>query len=498
MQGKKIYQEQLFTQIQLSQLVPADNFYRRLREVLDLSWLYKSTAHYYGTEGQASIDPVVFFKLILIGYLENQPSDRRIISMVGMRMDMLFFIGYDLGEPLPWHSTLSRTRQLYGAGEFRRFFCEVLKQCIDKGMVAGRRQAVDSALVKANASMASVVDKDLLESVSAYSDQLDKEEEEGHEPPTGGAKSHRGKKKGRNQKQYSPTDPDAKLSTKPGKPTQLNYLAQVSVDTTHHVITHIEAHTADKRDSECLAAAVSHTVENLRTEGLEVEEILADAGYSSPEALQYLTDNNLTGYIPNSGPYKPQREGFIYDEQRDCYTCAEGKELPYKKTVPTTDGHFNKVYRSSRTDCKTCPARQKCIGEGKYKTLYQTTSKPLYDQMHHRMQTLYARRMRRLRHSTVEPVLGALLQFNGMKKLHTRGLPLATKCMLMAAAAYNLKKLLKFSSPKVQSAVKSMKKGIEGSCNALLNPVKTWMSYLPSFLQTPIIHNQNLIFIYKK
>jgi len=114
MQGKKHYTEQLFKSFQLSQRVPEDNFYRRLKGLLDLHWLYKETKKYYGTEGQQSIDPVVFFKLMLIGYLENLGSDRRIINTVSMRLDMLFFIGYDIDEPLPWHSTLSRTRQLYG------------------------------------------------------------------------------------------------------------------------------------------------------------------------------------------------------------------------------------------------------------------------------------------------------------------------------------------------------------------------------------------------
>ena len=140
MQGQKQFSEKLFTNFQLSERVPQDNFYRRLKSLLDLDFLYPTTLKYYGKEGQKSIDPVVFMKLMLIGYLENFGSDRRIINTVSMRMDMLFFIGYDIDEPLPWHSTLSRTRQLYGEEIFKQLFKEVLKQCIDKGMVAGRRQ----------------------------------------------------------------------------------------------------------------------------------------------------------------------------------------------------------------------------------------------------------------------------------------------------------------------------------------------------------------------
>src|SRR2546421_11864801 len=163
MQGKKHFSEKLFTSFQLSARVPENNFYRKLRETLDLHWLYETTKKYYGSEGQPSIDPVVFFKLILIGYFENLGSDRRIINQVTLRLDMLYFIGYDIDEPLPWHSTLSRTRQLFGEDIFKQLFRQALRQCIDKGMVAGRRQAVDSAPVKANASMDSLVEKQILQ-----------------------------------------------------------------------------------------------------------------------------------------------------------------------------------------------------------------------------------------------------------------------------------------------------------------------------------------------
>jgi len=139
MQGKKHYQEKLFVSFQLSDYVAATNFYRRLKEQLDLQWLYRATARYYGTEGQASIDPIVFFKLLLIGYLENLNSDRKIIAHAQMRLDLLFFLGYNLDEPLPWHSTISRTRQLYGEEVFRELFSKVLGLCVSKGMLSGKR-----------------------------------------------------------------------------------------------------------------------------------------------------------------------------------------------------------------------------------------------------------------------------------------------------------------------------------------------------------------------
>lgn len=88
MQGKKQHQEKLFNSFQLSEYVPAENFYRQLKSVLDLQFMYKATRSYYGSEGQQSIDPTVFFKLILVGYLENLNSDRKIIAHAKMRLDI--------------------------------------------------------------------------------------------------------------------------------------------------------------------------------------------------------------------------------------------------------------------------------------------------------------------------------------------------------------------------------------------------------------------------
>src|SRR5680860_1675830 len=157
MQGRKDYTEKLFLSFRLSDRIPKENLYRRLRETLDLSFLYKDTKELYGRTGNPSIDPVVFFKLLITGYLENITSDRKLIEYCSMRMDVLYFLGFDIDEDLPWHSTISRTRQLYQASLFETLFNKVFDLCVDSGMVSGHTQAVDSAPIKANASMESVV-----------------------------------------------------------------------------------------------------------------------------------------------------------------------------------------------------------------------------------------------------------------------------------------------------------------------------------------------------
>ena len=113
-----------------------------------------------------------------------------------------------------------------------------------------------------------------------------------------------------NHTHFSSTDADARISVKPGKPRQLNYLAQVSVDTAGHVITQIQSDYASKRDSQCLPSLLENTIANLQENGLQLEEVLADTGYSSGQALQALEDHNIEAYIPNFGQYKSTREGF--------------------------------------------------------------------------------------------------------------------------------------------------------------------------------------------
>lgn len=249
MQGKKVLTPQLFYQIDLEQLVPADNIYRQLNRTLDLRYLYKATAPYYGQEGQQSIDPVVFFKMLLVAYLNHINSDRALIRFCADSLGIRLFLGYDLQEQLPYHSTISRTRQLFGEHTFLRLFQQVLKMCIDKGMVRGKRQCVDSAFIKANASMDSLMEKEVLDDASAFVDELQENSEfkvtatrkkfvdqhhawkaDAYKDMPGGSSNERLDEDGNdirprflsNHTHYSPTDPDARISVKPGKARQLN------------------------------------------------------------------------------------------------------------------------------------------------------------------------------------------------------------------------------------------------------------------------------------
>jgi transposase len=477
MQGKKSYQEKLFIQFRLSDHVPADNFYRRLKDLLKLKFLYQATTEYYGKEGQKSIDPVVFMKLMLVGYLENITSDRRIVSTSGMRMDILYFLGYYLGEGLPWHSTLSRTRKLYGEEQFVALFKQVLKLCIDEGLISGKRQAIDSALIPANASKHSMIERMVMEDASVFTRELNDNIEEDEpippEKPKDSKKDDQDKPAPTNQTHFSPSDPDARLTMKPGKPMNLYYRAQMSVDTESHFITYIQAFAGNAADNVSLPEILNHVVENMNGNDIRVKEILTDTGFSSGEAIRALIGHDIEGYIPNPGNYKHSREqeGFTYDAEQDRYTCVKGIHLPFRRIEsayekPTIQ---KRIYESNISDCKHCPLKSSCANAKGFKKLSDSIDKQLYQYMQQRIESRKGKQMKRLRSSTVEPVFGSLINHTGLKRINTKGIKQANKCMLMAAIAYNLKKLLKYKFKPIQVVQKQIANCINNAFDSILS-----------------------------
>jgi transposase len=488
MQGKKSYQEKLFIQFRLSDYVPADNIYRRLKDILMLKFLYQATAAYYGKEGQKSIDPMVFMKLMLVGYIENITSDRGIIATSSMRMDILYFLGYDLGESLPSHSTLSRTRKLYGEEVFLDLFKQVLKLCINHGVISGKRQAVDSALIPANAAKQSMIERLVMEDASVFNQELtansedEPETPEKPETPEDHNKNGHGKpgKKSKktppvNETHYSPSDPDARLTTKPGKPMRLYYRAQMSVDTASHYIAYIQAFKGNEADNTSLPLMLPQIAANMAAHAIRVEELLLDTGYSSGKAIRALIANGIKGYIPVPGNYKSSREnqGFTYDADYDRYICIKGVYLPFRRVEsaykePTV---FKKIYESNISDCKNCPFKDTCANKKGFKKLVDSGDKPLYEYMQRRVESPKGKQMKSLRSSTVEPVFGTLINHMGLRRINAKGLKQANKCMLVAAAVYNLKKLLKLKLKPLLAAPMPIITGI----NVFLSSLFAWI-----------------------
>ncbi|WP_345054000.1 IS1182 family transposase [Hymenobacter glaciei] len=412
--------------------------------------------------GQPSLDPVVFFKLVLVGRLENLVSDRRLVEYCALRLDILLFLGYEVDKELPWHSTASRTRQLFPAAVFERLFDHVFAQCVARGLVAGDTQAVDSAPVKANASLDSVREKQPTgasgpflatgqpavpsPAVTAAAHHLRREAarqaKRRSEPGPLGAQ-HEQARLLSNKTHYSPTDPDARISIKPGKARALNYLCSLAVDTAHGVIRHVQADYTDSRDSLHLPRLLTGLQRRLGTNELRLRDLLADAGYANGSNYALLEAQQGTAWIPVFGQYKPEIAGFTYDASADTYACAAGKVLPFHRFNVTPDGSWVKLYWATYRDCQQCPLKPTCVPGAKRKQLTKTIYDAAYRRAWQRQQSRRGHRHRHLRQSTVEAVFGNLLHHYGLRRMNVRGQAGAHKTMLLTAVAYNLKKLLK-------------------------------------------------------
>ncbi|MGI4871803.1 MAG: transposase [Janthinobacterium lividum] len=381
-----------------------------------------------------------------------------------------------MDENLPWHSTISRTRQLFPTTVFEQLFDHVFAQCVAAGLVTGQTQAVDSAPVKANASLDSLCEKQPAgvpaptlhvagepaavpplaqpATLSASPPHHVRRVASAHARYRRNASGPLGSRRPQaqllsNKTHYRPTDPDARISVKPGKARALNYLCSMAVDEGSGIIGHIQADFADRRDSELLPSIVASLHQRLLTQQVPVREVVADTNYSNGVNYALLEAQGITPWIPVFGKYKPEVAGFTYDAEADCFTCPAGKQLLFKRFDSDLDGRLSKRYAASTRDCRLCAHKPTCAPKSQKRQLVRTAYAAHYRRALTRQQSRQDKYMHRLRQRTIEPVFGSLLHHYGLRRVNTRGRSNAHKTMLLTAVAFNLKKLLKHQPKQV-------------------------------------------------
>lgn len=119
--GTKTVEPKLHLNFSLDAAVPPSHIVRRLASAVDFGFVKGLVKQYYSHTGQPSVDPVVIFKLSLLGYLFNISSERRLCEEAGLNLAWRWFLGYELDEPIPDHSVLSKARKRYGVAVYERF-----------------------------------------------------------------------------------------------------------------------------------------------------------------------------------------------------------------------------------------------------------------------------------------------------------------------------------------------------------------------------------------
>ena len=135
MMSKHRFAPKLYYQLSLDQLVPQDHLLRNLDQAIDFGFIYPLARPYYSHTGQPSIDPVVLFKTLLIGYLYGITSERRLMADIQVNMAYRWFLGYDLDEVIPDHSVLSKARVRFGMAVFEKFFNFSIELCRKAGLL---------------------------------------------------------------------------------------------------------------------------------------------------------------------------------------------------------------------------------------------------------------------------------------------------------------------------------------------------------------------------
>jgi len=456
MMRKETESQNRFMYINLEDYIPKNHLLRAIRKKIDFKFIYEKVKHLYPNVGRPSIDPVLLIKMLIIGYLYGIPSERKLEEEVKLNLAYRWFLGMDLGDSVPDHSTFSqnRRRRFKESGSFQEIFDHIVSLCVSEGLVTGEVIVTDSTHIKANASNNKVEKVAVEKTPSAYLLELENEaqrleaelqakrEEEG--------KKTRGKKPNVEEKKLltqiqSATDPDAGLMNRPGKPKGFHYLGHTSIDPKHGIITDIYATSGNVNDQQPYVERLKVQEEKF---GFKIEKVGADKGYDYAEVHYGLEKLDIEGYIASfkraSGSEAIESKEFFYDPKIDTYICPEGKFLKFTHVHRGTGNKFRKVYAAGTKDCKNCLRRNKCFGKT---ASFRTIARPLFqediERNKDRAQTLDYKRIQRLRRIWCEGTFGTLKQEHNLKRTYKRGIENVQEQCLLSALAMNIKRMVK-------------------------------------------------------
>jgi len=434
MMGQRKFNMKQFHNLSLDDLVSPNDLYRKIDGMIDFSFIYELAKESYSHTGQPSLDPVVFFKIELVGFFEGIHEDRALERRIKDSLAIRWFLGYDLDEPPPVHSTISRTRkERISKVIYQAVFDHMLGLCIRHQLVKGNHQSIDSTLLKANAALDSL--EMLQPKVLAHYEKavgMNHPESKDKDPEFTSSKSIR-------------RDQEAKAAKKPGFPGAAYYKASVSVDEACGIITHAQVDNGNKNDSELLQPIIREVKERLGQQGLSCQSVATDKGFYSTENLKCLSDETIVAYMTprqlttTEGDFA--REHFHYDKPNDRFLCPQGKPL-YFKQLDDKLSHIRR-YRAREKDCRVCPQKSLCT-QGKARTIQFSIHEDLIAEAIKRSETQEAKAAHHLRNIQAEGTFAYLKEVLKFKKLYSLGLESAGKRFLVGCTVINLKKLIRF------------------------------------------------------
>ena len=355
MMGRQTPQKELFSyQVDLDRRVRANHPLRRIAARLNGERIREQVQGCYGYNGNESVDPVIIMKLLLLLFLDDIPSERELMRIIPERLDYLWFLGYGLDDAVPDHSVLSKARKRWGVAVFETLFVEVVGQCVQAGLVDGRKLHLDGSLVDAHASNNSVV-QGLPELIAALKRVYQVTEQKLEDRTLYYA--------AQNERLISTTDPDATVVRKGGQGPRPRYKNHRVVDDAHGVITAVETTTGAVAENHRLLPLVAQHEWNTAT---QAETVIADKQYGTAENFRAGQARGLETHMGDLlAPQKDKgrradifaEEDFTYDTATDTYRCPAGQTLTRRKHKTQRAAW---EYAASTATCRACPLRAQC------------------------------------------------------------------------------------------------------------------------------------------
>jgi transposase len=435
-------QGQLFYEFHLDEAVPDDHLVRKIRALLDLSWVYADLAPYYSEIGRPSIDPVLMIRMLIIGYVFAIRSERQICREVQVNLAYRWFCDLGLEDAIPDASGFSRARneRFRESDIFRRVFERIVGSCIEAGLVGGEGFAVDASLIEADAnrqrSIPGIEWKKELDPAAAS--RAAKEYLATLNDAAFGAATEV------QPKFVSPSDPAAQWTGALKGPAFFAYADNYLIDVRCGVIVDVEASRAI-RQAEVGAARtmLDRTEERF---GLKPQRLAADSAYGSAPMLNWLVEEKqITPHIPVIDKSKRKdgtfsREDFRYDEGSDTYICPAGKTLTTSGTL-VNDG-MTLLYRGIKRDCAPCSMKARCCPKEPVRKIPRSIYERARDVTRSLAGTEAFEQSRRDR-KRIEMRFAHLKRILRLGRLRLRGPRGAQDEFTLAAIAQNLRRLAK-------------------------------------------------------
>ena len=255
--------------------------------------------------GRPSLAPGVYFRLLMLGYLLGIDSERGIALTVSDSLGLRAFLGYELQQSPPDHSTISRTRRRISLETHEQVFGWVLQRLREAGLANGRTVAVDATMLFANAALRTLQRQDSKQAYREFVEGL--AAASGVPTPTlAELAAFDRKRKGKtlsNKEWESPTDPDARVAKTKDGTTHLAHKAEHAVDVESGALVGATLQAADLGDTATLGATLE-AVEAAQAEA--PEQVVADKGYHSDAVLLALDEAGPEAHIPE--PQRAQRD----------------------------------------------------------------------------------------------------------------------------------------------------------------------------------------------